>query len=260
MKSTVGYLTMAFIPRNLPHAIANTEDQIYPSELKQLFLLYQRNRVGQFPGHVEHDMPFDIIQENVEGIWPQLWMLKLEEYLRLTETDFTFIWDEDDRFPPFYTLRMVQALEANPAKQVAWTYQNRKAKKGSFKYFKHDCPIGCAVFRTGFLRQMAKRMVKEYPKKWSDGRKHHKRQKPKPTPNNPTRMDCGALDNQMCIRILNEHSGKVLLADPIMVEFEVIIAGFDARYFETPTGYKTYIQHSEQYSVHKNPEEDIDNV
>jgi len=258
MKSTVGYLTMAFLPRNLPHAIANTEDQIYPPELKQLFLLYQRNKHKQFPAHVRHDMPFDIIQANVEGVWPTLWMLKLEEYLRLTKTDFTFIWDEDDRFPPFYTLRMVQALEANPSKQVAWTYKMRKAKKGSYKYFKHDCPVGCSVFRTGFLRQVAKRMVKEYPKKWSDGLNHRKRQVPMPTPNNPTRMNRGALDNQMCIRILREHSDKVLVCDTTTVELEVIIKDSDARYFEMPTGLKTYIQHSEQYSVHKKPEEDID--
>ena len=260
MKSTVGYLTMAFLPRNLPHAICNTEDQVYPPELKQLFLIYQRNRNKRFPTHIKHDMPFEIIQSNVEGIWPQLWMLKLEEYLRLTTTDFTAIWDEDDRFPPFYTLRMIQALEANPTKQVAWTYKNRKAKKLSFQYFRHNCPIGCTVFRTGFLRQMAKRMVKEYPKKWSDGRNHRKRQTPMPTPNNPTRMNCGALDNQMCIRIIGEHPDKILVADPVAVEMEVIVNGYGARYFEMPTGYKTYIQHAEQYSVQKNPEEDIDNV
>lgn len=258
MKSTVGYLTMAFLPRNLPHAICNTEDQIYPCELKQLFLLYQRNRTGQFPTHIKHDMPFDIIQANVEGAWPQLWMLKIEEYLRLSETDFTVIWDEDDRFPPFYTLRMIQALEANPSKQIAWTYENRNAKKTSFQYYRHDCPIGCTVFRTGFLRKMAMRIVKEYPKKWSDGRRHNKRQKLRPTPNNPTRMNYGALDNQMCIRIINEHSDKIIVADPISVELEVIVAGFDARYFEMPTGYRTYVQHAEQNSVKKDPAEDVD--
>ena len=71
-------------------------------------------------------------------------------------------------------------------------------------------------------------------------------------------MNDGALDNQMCIRIINEHSGKILVADPVNVELEVIIAGFDARYFEMPTGFRTYIQHAEQNSVKKNPEEDID--
>ena len=258
MKSTVGYIAMAFLPRNLPHAIANTEDQIYPPELKHLFLLYQRGKNKRFPGHVRHDMPFEITQVDVEGVWPQLWMLKLEAYLELTKTDFSVIWDEDDRFPPFYTLRMIQALEANPSKHVAWTYKMRKARKGLYKYYKHDCPVGCAVFRTEFLRRMAKRIVNEYPKKWSDGRRHNKRQQPRPTPNNPTRMNYGALDNQMCIRIINEHSGKILVVDPATVELEVIIKGFDARYFEMPTGLKTYIQHSEQYSVKKDPAEDID--
>jgi hypothetical protein len=258
MNSTVGYLTMAFLPRNLPHAICNTADQIYPSELKQLYLLYQRGRNGTFPTHIEHDFPFQIIQSDVEGHWPQLWILKVEAYLKLSKTDFTIIWDEDDRFPPLYTLRIIQALESNPRKVVAWTYKSRHAKKPSVKYYRADCPIGCTVFRTDFLRKMIRRIIKEYPSRFSDGRKrHHKRQEPQPTPNNPKRMSWGALDNQMCKRIVERYPGAVLIADPTDAKFDVSIADYEPRHFSMTTGYRTYIQHPEQNSVKKDTTEDI---
>jgi len=159
MKSTVGYLTMAFLRRNWHHAICNTLDQVYPDELKTLYMLYQREPNGQFPRHIKHDAPFRIIQRDVSGRWPQLWILKVEEYLRITDAELTFIWDEDDRYPPLYTLRMVEALEANPDKAVAWTLNNYSAKRDSFKSFRHECPIGCAVFRTEFLKVMTAKIV-----------------------------------------------------------------------------------------------------
>jgi len=258
MKSTIGYLTMAFLPRNLPHAICNTDDQLYPSELKHLFLLYQKGVDGKYPQHIEHDMPFAITQENVVGRWPQLWYDKLAAFLRLTTTDISIIWDEDDRYPPLYTLRMVQALEANPKAGVAWTLQNRNAKRGSHKYFQHTCPIGCAVFRTDFLRHMAKLILKEYPSRYSDGRKRHsKKQVPLPTPNNPTRLSCGALDGQLCKRIEEQYPEKIIVANPINSEVNLYLEGYNAAAILKSTGVRTYVQHGEQNSVMKDANEDL---
>jgi len=186
-----------------------------------------------------------------------LWILKMERYLALTTTDISIIWDEDDRYPLLYTLRMVQALESNPDAGVAWTLQNRNAKRGSMKYFHHTCPIGCAAFRTDFLRHMVKLIVKEYPSKFSDGRRHQKKAKPQPTPHNPTRLSCGALDNQMCKRIEEKYPEKIVVVAPANAAIRIEMEGYAPPYFNVSTGMRTYIQHPEQNSVMKDSSDDI---
>src|SRR3990167_7173061 len=91
---SIAYLCMSFDPIDRMNAIIDCIHQDYPNELKTLYILRQRTKEGEFPRKINHNMPIRIREIDVEGKWPELWLLKLMAFCEAVEEDVTVWWDE----------------------------------------------------------------------------------------------------------------------------------------------------------------------
>ncbi len=166
----VAYLTMAYCSLLWYRKIFTVLWQDYPDDLKMHIISCQRSSVTKkFPLTIKHDMPFRIVQRNIEGHWPSLWALKLWDAVKVmkeTGCDILIQLDEDDVFPPWWTAVLVQKLLDSGADAV-WGYKNIDAKNGSVMGYatpiEYDSAIGTLAIRIDPLEKAVKLMRDRYP-------------------------------------------------------------------------------------------------
>jgi len=149
---TVGYLVMAHFGLDLHHALIDIQYQNYPDELKTVYVLYQR-RKGEFPARLIHDFKFKVVEIDVEGSWPHLWLYKGQAGLQAAKADGVeiIIWcDPDDRLSPDYTIKAIQPL-VDGVSSVAWTYDCYMHESGRIKNEAYRSPIGALVGVTDLI-------------------------------------------------------------------------------------------------------------
>jgi hypothetical protein len=149
---TVGYLVMAHFGLDLHHALIDIQYQNYPDELKTVYIAYQR-RKGQFPVRLIHDFKYKVVEIDVEGSWPHLWLYKGQAGLQAAKKDGIgiIVWcDPDDRLSPDYTIKGIQPILAGKS-SVAWTYDCYMHENGRIKNEAYRSPIGALVGKTDLL-------------------------------------------------------------------------------------------------------------
>lgn len=155
---SVSYMTMAFQPQNTIHAVINALLQNYPNELKTLHLLYQ----PPYPHQLKHDLPIKIVEYQVRGTWPQLWLRKFLKFLNGTEDQVGIIWDEDDRYDNDYTISAITKMYRKNA-TVVWNPEMIFCRSAKMKHEIMRPPYGTMVFKTQPLRNLIGNFLKDYP-------------------------------------------------------------------------------------------------
>jgi len=154
---SVALLTMSVNPVYAKHAVFNAAIQRYPSQLLTQYMIYQNGTQPDF----NHDLPHRIVQSNVDGKWPELWLHKLMHFFDISTEGVMAIFDEDDYFEPEYLVHAVRALIENPKALVAWSYNNKMIDRHRVKSGKYRSPFGTIVASRDFLFKVAKRLWKK---------------------------------------------------------------------------------------------------
>lgn len=166
----VALLTMAYNPQLYYRKIFHSLWQIYPHHLKTLMLLYQPDPVSHvFPTPIVNDMPFEIVQQNIDKQWPEAWMFKMQAAIKIAEDrkiDIIVIYDEDDEYPPWWIECCVNAIVDNKVDAV-WTFYNIDAKGGEVLSFEkprpYDAPSGAMAIKTTALSSAFAQLISKYP-------------------------------------------------------------------------------------------------
>ena len=160
---SVALMTFGFNPVFTKHAIFNAAIQDYPN--KSLYLITQNREQPT----VKHDLPFKVVQINVNGKWPGLWIHKLMEFLRVVSEDYIAIFDEDDYFEPAYISDCVKAVQESGA-DIAWNTESVFVTRREIARDDYRIAIGTALIRRDVLIKAAKRMwLERYESKWKPG-------------------------------------------------------------------------------------------
>jgi len=155
----IAYLTLAFQPINIRHAIVNAIQQSYPHEIKTLYLMHQ----DPFPQQMTQlEVPFKVKEFNVRGVWANLWFLKVKRFCEVCTEPLVVLWDEDDRFEYEYTSKAVRAL-AESDSDATWNWWNWFVTKAGIFRKKHFEPIGTIVIKTDALRGAIANVERRYP-------------------------------------------------------------------------------------------------
>jgi len=163
---SVAMLTMAFDPVHTKAAVFCAAIQDYPDELKALYLLTQN---GTQPP-IEHDLPFKLVQSDVEGEWPELWIRKLMRFFELADEDYVAIFDEDDYFEPDYLTRAIRALREQK-KRMVWTFQNRMVTRFQVKDGRYRSAFGAIVIERELAFEVARALWRQlYGEDWEPGK------------------------------------------------------------------------------------------
>jgi len=217
----VAYCCFTFDPIDRMNAIIDAINQDYPPELKTIYLLRQRNYGGEFPPRIKHNFPIRIVEIDVEGEWPDLWTLKLMAFCEIASEPVTMWWDEDDRYPPDYTIKAVDPIiKGHP---LCWNYDCAVVQNGMIWDYFYRSPIGTLVIKTAELKTIAKQIYN------TDYEAESSWRSPKRLSGEPVG---GARDNTM-----KRHIEKIY--DPIMHH----------------TGYKYYFIHGQSNTCGDRPDE-----
>lgn len=158
----VAYLVMAFIPVHYYRRIFNVLYQDYPNELKTLILLHQK----PYPSPLVHDLPFKVIEVNVEGGWPELWAFKMWAGVDVAlkeGIDLVATFDEDDEYPPNWTKDTVPYILGEDGADGCWNWNNLDVKRSWIKYGKYDAPGGTLVVKTEMAKKAGDMLRAKFP-------------------------------------------------------------------------------------------------
>ena len=167
---SVALVTLAFNPQLYYRKMFHALWQLYPHHLKTLMLLYQPDpATGKFPSPIAHDMPFSIIQENVNYQWPEAWAFKWKRAIDIAierKIDIMVVYDEDDEYPPWWMEMMVQRMVDKNA-DGCWSWFNIDAKRASILGYAepkpYDAPSGTLVAYTRVLKVAIDKLFVKYP-------------------------------------------------------------------------------------------------
>lgn len=153
---SVAYLTMAWQRERTMSAVKNAEWQNYPDELKTLHLIYQK----PFPNRIQHSKKFKIVESDAPGLWPDIWVFKVEEFLKVVTADVTIWFDEDDRFEPDYTLKGLDALKRGG---IAWNLKSEFVTRDKLESRNFPVGSGTLIIKTDILRELWDGFRKQHP-------------------------------------------------------------------------------------------------
>ena len=169
----VAYLTLCYMPILFYYKPLHVLHDSYPNERKMHLLMYQRsNLTNEFPIKIEHDLPFPLIQRNVEGKWPALWAFKMRKGIDVAidkGADYIVIYDEDDVYPPWWTVKTLKTIydtyeDAGTVNaDGCWNYHNRDIKRGTIKVGRYDAPGGTLVAKPKIMKVAIDNLFKEFP-------------------------------------------------------------------------------------------------
>lgn len=217
----IAYLCMSHDPIDRVCAIHDALYQDYPNHLKTLYILRQKKFNGKFPISLKHNLPIRIVEIDVPGTWPELWLLKLMAFCEAVTEKITVWWDEDDRYPPDYTHKAIEPLTKYGV-SASWSYDCIMARCGFIDYNWYRSPIGTLTIHSKILKQIIHEIFKKlYSGNWQ----------------NPTRR-------------LNKNDYKYAKDDLLTLEIE---ARFDT--IMQHAGMKTYMIHSQTNTVGDRPAE-----
>ena len=162
---SVALMTMAFNPVFTKNAIFHAAIQDYPNHLKTLYLLTQ----NEMQPSVAHDLPFRIVQLDIEGKWPELWLWKLMRFFEVATEDYLVIFDEDDYFEPNYLSDGIEAILKNEAK-MSWTFKNRFVTRKYIQNGNYRSAFGTIFVERELAQKSAQRIWwKCYEQHWEPG-------------------------------------------------------------------------------------------
>lgn len=167
---SVALVTLAFNPQLYYRKIFHALWQLYPHHLKTLMLLYQPDKVThQFPPPIVNDMPFSIIQENVDKQWPEAWAWKWRRAINIAverKIDIMVVYDEDDEYPPWWMEMMVRVI-VDEKVDGCWSWFNIDAKRSFVKGYiepkPYDAPSGTLVAYTRVMKNAIDKLFIKYP-------------------------------------------------------------------------------------------------
>lgn len=152
----VTYLTMAYEPVNTRHAVINAIEQVYPGK-KTIVLIHQDPKTKVSSSLI------DIININVSGEWPALWLAKLEAFVKVADPESVAIWwDEDDMFGTLYTATAIIPIIQGDA-VGAWTDKTYYIKKGAIVPGTYPRSNGTLVIKVDALKAIVPEVRKIHP-------------------------------------------------------------------------------------------------
>ncbi|KPL08300.1 hypothetical protein AMJ86_01085 [bacterium SM23_57] len=148
---TVALLTMAYVPPFTKNALFHAYIQDYPHHLITQYLIYQNDEQP----FIATDLDIRLIQLNVNGTWPELWLHKLMNFFESATEDVVAIFDEDDKFTPGYISTAINAL-MEYKKAIVWNYKNRHMTRTTLLRENYRSPFGTMVGYRKPLYKVAK--------------------------------------------------------------------------------------------------------
>jgi len=154
----VTYLTMAYEAVNTRHAIINAIEQVYPDEGEKTIVL-----IHQSPAIKLTSSQIKIVNVYVDGVWPALWLAKLEAFVKVADPNSIAVWwDEDDMFESTYTMSAVIPIRHHGA-VGAWTDKTFYVKKGAIVPGTYPRSNGTLAVKVDALRAVVPEVRKIHP-------------------------------------------------------------------------------------------------